>query len=82
MSSGVTPMLSPPIVIAGLVEIGVVMPIRWASAAIRVRADLEADFGEDRVVGERRRAGQRVRARVGAFVVVDDELFVPSVSGT
>ena len=35
MSSGVTPTVSPPIVIAGLVESGVVMPIRWASSAIR-----------------------------------------------
>ena len=34
MSSGVTPTVSPPIVIAGLVDSGVVMPIRWASRAI------------------------------------------------
>ena len=35
MSSGVTPIFRPPIVIAGFVEIGVVMPMRCASAAIR-----------------------------------------------
>ena len=34
MSSGVTPTVSPPIVIAGFVESGVVMPIRCASSAI------------------------------------------------
>ena len=63
MSSGVTPTVRPPIVIAGLVESGVVMPIRWASRAICCGADLEADFGVDRVVGEGGRAGQGVRAR-------------------
>ena len=36
MSIGVTPTVRPPIVIEGLVEIGVVIPIRWASRAIRL----------------------------------------------
>ena len=34
MSSGVTPTVSPPIVIAGLVDSGVVMPILCASLAM------------------------------------------------
>ena len=76
MSSGVTPTVSPPIVIAGLVDSGVVMPIRWARSAILLGAHLQPDFGVDRVVREGGRAGQRVRAGVGAFVVVDDELFL------
>ncbi len=36
MSSGVTPTVRPPIVIAGLVDSGVVMPILWARRAIVV----------------------------------------------
>ena len=35
MSSGVTPTVRPPIVMAGLVDSGVVMPISCASWAIR-----------------------------------------------
>ena len=38
-------------------------------------ADLQADFGVDRVVGVGGRAGERVGPRVGAFVVVHDESF-------
>ena len=37
------------------------------------RSHLDSDFGEDRVVGDLGSADQSVGARVGAFVVVDDE---------
>ena len=36
--------------------------------------DLQADLGVDRVVGERRRAGERRARRVGVLVVVDLEV--------
>src|SRR4051794_34943911 len=41
-----------------------------------LRARLQADRREDRVVGRRQRAGERVRPRVAVLEVVDDELVV------
>ena len=63
MSSGVTPCLRPPSVIAGFVETGVRMPIRSASRAIFFVPDRDADRGEDGVVGERQRAIAERRER-------------------